>query len=181
MYKRLYFYAAELDYIALMNFINESNLYMFTNEANLDEDISFGNIRNDKRMWYLSLKHPDNVRRNRRDGITFTSATYDVLAWRRGYVYKNHLVGNEIEQTLPPFKKPNPSELDLIKFEDAWALRKIWNALRRWMKKNWEDPYANGDFFGPEAYRLLTEENYLDVSYDPDRPPKFHTIYVGDD
>lgn len=180
MYKRLYFYAAEPDWMTLLAHMKSLGLFVFDDFGTIDTEMNFADIRDDEGTRYISLKHPNNVRRDN-DGKSFTSATYDVLWWRRGYVYKNYLIGNQIEQTLPRFRKPRPTRLDLREFEDAKELRKIWNALRRWMKNNWTDHYNNGSLFAPEALRLLLDENYLSQSYDPDWVPTEHNIYVGEE
>lgn len=179
MYKRLYFYVGEKGYRDAIEKMRELNLYVFDASGNLDVSIDFENIRNENLNWYAALKPPNDVRRDRRDGKRFTSATYDVLHWRRGYLYKDHIIRNDLEQTLPRFKKPNPTELDLIKFEDAKALRKVWNALHRWMKAEWVDFRSDSRYYNFEAMELM-ERGYTNISHDPEARIKERTIYVGD-
>ena len=174
-YNRLYLYAVGQDYDDLLDKFDELSLHIFTQDGERSPDLDQSKSQLDTRMWYLSKKPVDEVRRSFKGG--FSEATFDVASWSRGYVYKDRqIVGHMIKQTLPIFNRPNPTEAQLQEIEDAKEIRKITSRLRRWMKKNWIDHYNDGDFFGPEALKLKLEQGYSDASYELDNEPT--TIYI---
>lgn len=151
-FNRLYFYAAGQDYLDLVEQVEKLRLYVLPPEPGRGETdlrLPYGSKREDfdgnSRLRYLSLKPMKEVRQDIGGG--FTEATYDVVSWARGYIYKDRqLVGHMIHQTLPRFDRPNPTEDHVEEFEDARALRKVMSQLRRWMKKNWVDHYGMEGF-----------------------------------
>lgn len=171
MYNRLYFYAVGQDYDDLVEKLNEFGFIFLTGDNEANPNLDFDLIASDRRLWFLSLKAKNQIRLPYKSVNHFSETTFDVASWTRGRIHKRQLVGHMIKQTLPYFKKPNPTPLDLEIFEDARALRKAISSLRRWMKKNWIAHFEDRTPFGPEAYRLLTEEGYLSASYELDNPP----------
>ena len=157
-YNRLYFFAVGKDYLDFVEQIQELDLNVLPAYEGGETDL-LSDFDGNSRARFLSLKPMTEVREDIGGG--YTPATYDVISWARGYIYKDQqLIMHWIDQSLPPFDRPNPTAEHLIKFEDARALRKTVDALRCWMKKNWVDHDGDGVFFGPEALRLHLEEGY---------------------
>lgn len=113
MYNRLYFYAVGQDYLDLIEQILYYDMYALPTHEIGNNDL-LPDYEPIDRGRFLSLKKRKDIRIPRKSNMLFSEATYDVVSWARGYIYKDRqLVGHMIQQTLPRFKKPNPTELDL--------------------------------------------------------------------